>query len=61
MAAAGDGCEDPAIAADDTYTHGHHESVLRSHRWQPWPRWRAWAADGSATFTVVHGELIAVV
>ena len=19
---------------DDTYTHGHHESVLRSHRWR---------------------------
>ena len=23
--------------------------------------WRAWTADESATFTVVHGELIAVV
>jgi ubiquinone/menaquinone biosynthesis C-methylase UbiE len=22
------------VAVGDTYTHGHHESVLRSHRWR---------------------------
>ncbi len=22
------------VSVDDTYTHGHHESVLRSHRWR---------------------------
>jgi len=25
---------DAAAATRDTYTHGHHESVLRSHRWR---------------------------
>src|SRR5262245_25345231 len=24
----------PAVAREETYTHGHHESVLRSHRWR---------------------------
>jgi ubiquinone/menaquinone biosynthesis C-methylase UbiE len=28
------GDRDPARVPADTYTHGHHESVLRSHRWR---------------------------
>ena len=31
---------------DDTYTHGHHESVLRSHRWR--------TAENSAAFLLPH-------
>ena len=30
----------------DTYTHGHHESVLRSHRWR--------TADNSAAYLLPH-------
>jgi ubiquinone/menaquinone biosynthesis C-methylase UbiE len=33
-------------APDDTYTHGHHESVLRSHRWR--------TVDNSAGYLVPH-------
>lgn len=32
--------------ADDTYTHGHHESVLRSHRWR--------TAENSAAYLLPH-------
>jgi ubiquinone/menaquinone biosynthesis C-methylase UbiE len=33
---------------DDRYTHGHHESVLRSHRWR--------TAENSAGFLLAHLE-----
>jgi SAM-dependent methyltransferase len=33
-------------APDETYTHGHHESVLRSHRWR--------TVDNSAAYLVPH-------
>lgn len=32
--------------ANDRYTHGHHESVLRSHRWR--------TAENSAAFLLAH-------
>ena len=32
--------------ADDVYTHGHHESVLRSHRWR--------TAENSAAYLLPH-------
>ena len=32
----------------DTYTHGHHESVLRSHRWR--------TAENSAGYLLHHLE-----
>ncbi|MSO38318.1 MAG: methyltransferase domain-containing protein [Acidimicrobiia bacterium] len=31
---------------DDTYTHGHHESVLRSHRWR--------TVENSAAYLLAH-------
>lgn len=31
-----------------TYTHGHHESVLRSHRWR--------TAENSAAYLLPHLE-----
>jgi ubiquinone/menaquinone biosynthesis C-methylase UbiE len=34
------------MPADDRYTHGHHESVLRSHRWR--------TATNSAAFLLPH-------
>jgi SAM-dependent methyltransferase len=36
----------PALAADAVYTHGHHESVLRSHRWR--------TAENSAAYLLPH-------
>jgi SAM-dependent methyltransferase len=33
-------------APDETYTHGHHESVLRSHRWR--------TVDNSAAYLLPH-------
>jgi len=27
-------CNDVSVSTNDTYTHGHHEAVLRSHRWR---------------------------
>ena len=33
-------------APDDTYTHGHHESVLRSHRWR--------TVENSAGYLIPH-------
>ncbi|TDD54847.1 methyltransferase domain-containing protein [Saccharopolyspora elongata] len=33
-------------AQPDTYTHGHHESVLRSHRWR--------TAENSAAYLIPH-------
>lgn len=38
--------EPPADAPDDTYSHGHHESVLRSHRWR--------TAENSAGYLLPH-------
>ena len=35
----------PTIAASMTYTHGHHESVLRSHRWRTVENSAAYVAD----------------
>jgi ubiquinone/menaquinone biosynthesis C-methylase UbiE len=35
-----------AMTADTPYTHGHHESVLRSHRWR--------TAENSARYLVPH-------
>ena len=35
-----------AWRVDDVYTHGHHESVLRSHRWR--------TADNSAGYLLPH-------
>ncbi len=32
--------------SDDTYTHGHHDAVLRSHRWR--------TADNSAAYLLPH-------
>jgi SAM-dependent methyltransferase len=34
------------MAQDETYTHGHHESVLRSHRWR--------TAENSAGYLLPH-------
>jgi ubiquinone/menaquinone biosynthesis C-methylase UbiE len=34
------------VVAGDIYTHGHHESVLRSHRWR--------TADNSAAYLLPH-------
>jgi len=34
------------MARDETYTHGHHESVLRSHRWR--------TVDNSAAYLLPH-------
>jgi 2-polyprenyl-3-methyl-5-hydroxy-6-metoxy-1,4-benzoquinol methylase len=36
----------PMTPADDVYTHGHHEAVLRSHRWR--------TAANSAAYLVPH-------
>src|ERR1700710_493587 len=35
-----------ALAVADTYTHGHHDSVLRSHRWR--------TAENSAAYLLPH-------
>lgn len=35
-----------AMTDDDVYTHGHHESVLRSHRWR--------TAENSAAYLLEH-------
>jgi ubiquinone/menaquinone biosynthesis C-methylase UbiE len=40
------GCQTPPMA--DTYTHGHHDSVLRSHRWR--------TVDNSAAYLAAHLE-----
>jgi ubiquinone/menaquinone biosynthesis C-methylase UbiE len=37
---------EPPESAEDTYTHGHHESVLRSHQWR--------TADNSAAYLLPH-------
>lgn len=34
------------MSSRDTYTHGHHESVLRSHRWR--------TAENSAAYLIPH-------
>jgi len=34
------------MTSDDTYTHGHHDSVLRSHRWR--------TAENSAAYLLPH-------
>src|SRR5215470_9273015 len=34
------------MAVEQTYTHGHHESVLRSHRWR--------TAQNSAAYLLPH-------
>jgi ubiquinone/menaquinone biosynthesis C-methylase UbiE len=34
------------VMPDETYTHGHHDSVLRSHRWR--------TAENSAAYLVPH-------
>ena len=36
------------LVSEDRYTHGHHESVLRSHRWR--------TAENSAAFLLPHLE-----
>lgn len=38
--------DSPASPAPDRYSHGHHESVLRSHRWR--------TAENSAGFLLPH-------
>lgn len=37
---------DASSTGADTYTHGHHESVLRSHRWR--------TAENSAAYLLAH-------
>jgi len=37
---------EPELMTDTQYTHGHHESVLRSHRWR--------TADNSAEYLLPH-------
>src|SRR5438445_10292399 len=37
---------DPMTGKDATYTHGHHESVLRSHTWR--------TAENSAAYLLPH-------
>ena len=37
---------DGAVTRQDTYTHGHHESVLRSHQWR--------TAANSAAYLLPH-------
>src|SRR5688572_8702557 len=39
-------CDDGPAMTDDVYTHGHHESVLRSHRWR--------TAENSAGYLLAH-------
>ena len=43
---AGQLCDDGTAMTDDVYTHGHHESVLRSHRWR--------TAENSAGYLLAH-------
>jgi hypothetical protein len=51
-------------AMSDIYTHGHHESVLRSHAWRTAGNsaaaWRRrWADAPDAVFVVPHVEILA--
>jgi ubiquinone/menaquinone biosynthesis C-methylase UbiE len=39
-------CDDGAAMSDDVYSHGHHESVLRGHRWR--------TAENSAGYLLPH-------
>src|SRR5207249_2958751 len=39
------GCDDASVAPD-VYTHGHHDAVLRSHRWR--------TAENSAAYLLPH-------
>src|SRR5215218_1132634 len=43
---AGTGGRAPMAAKHAVYTHGHHESVLRSHRWR--------SAENSAAYLLPH-------
>ena len=46
-------CERYAVSvppAPASYVHGHHESVLRSHRWR--------TAHDDGWFAILHGEIV---
>jgi cyclopropane fatty-acyl-phospholipid synthase-like methyltransferase len=58
------------VVTPDLYPHGHHESVLRSHRWHTAENSAAYllphlhpgmslldAGCGPGTITLVHGEV----
>src|SRR5262245_29566488 len=38
--------QDRPVPAEEIYTHGHHEAVLRSHRWR--------TAENSAAYLLAH-------